>query len=87
MQGITSGSTTIYTSTANESSYTITSSNMASAAANGHMIVELYKAGGTTTLLDKQTIVITADGAKGQQGQQGEPVPGRARFRGRTQDG
>ena len=69
---ITSGSTTIYTSTANESSYTITSSNMATAAAHGHMIVELYKAGGTTTLLDKQTIVITADGAKGQQGQQGE---------------
>lgn len=69
---ITSGSTTIYTSTANESSYTITSSNMATAAARGHMIVELYKAGGTTTLLDKQTIVITADGAKGQQGQQGE---------------
>lgn len=68
---ITSGSSTIYTSTANESSYTITSSNMASAAANGYMIVELYKAGGTTTLLDKQTIVITADGAKGQQGQQG----------------
>ena len=69
---ITSGSTTIYTSTANESSYTITSSNMATAAAHGHMIVELYKAGGTTTLLDKQTIVITADGAKGQQGHQGE---------------
>lgn len=69
---ITSGSTTIYTSTANESSYTITSSNMATAAAHGHMIVELYTAGGTTTLLDKQTIVITADGAKGQQGQQGE---------------
>ncbi len=69
---ITSGSTAIYTSTANESSYTITSSNIASAAANGHMIVELYKAGGTTTLLDKQTIVITADGARGQQGQQGQ---------------
>lgn len=69
---ITSDSTTIYTSTANESSYTITSSNMATAAAHGYMIVELYKAGGTTTLLDKQTIVITADGAKGQQGQQGE---------------
>lgn len=69
---ITSGSTAIYTSTANESSYTITSSNIASAAANGYMIAELYTAGGTTTLLDKQTIVITADGAKGQQGQQGE---------------
>lgn len=69
---ITSGSTTIYTSTANENSYTISSSNIATAAAHGHMIVELYTAGGTTTLLDKQTIVITSDGAKGQQGQQGE---------------
>ena len=68
---ITSGSTAIYTSTQDESSYIITSSNMATAASNGYITVELYKAGGTTTLLDKQTIVITADGAKGQQGQQG----------------
>ena len=44
---------------------------MATAATNGYITVELYKAGGTTTLLDKQTIVITADGAKGEQGQQG----------------
>jgi len=68
---ITSGSTAIYTSTQDESSYIITSSNMATAATNGYITVELYKAGGTTTLLDKQTIVITADGAKGEQGQQG----------------
>lgn len=68
---ITSGSTTIYTSTTNESSHTISSSNMATAAANGYMTVNLYQAGGTTTLLDTQTIVITADGAKGEQGQQG----------------
>lgn len=69
---ITSGSTAIYTSTQDESSYIITSSNMATAASNRYITVELYKAGGTTTLLDKQTIVITADGAKGQQGQQGQ---------------
>lgn len=69
---ITSNSTVIYTSTANESAYTISASNIATAAANGYMTVELYKAGGTTTLLDKQTIVITADGAKGEQGKQGD---------------
>ena len=68
---ITSNSTVIYTSTANESAYTISASNIATAAANGYMVVELYKAGGTTALLDKQTIVITSDGAKGEQGIQG----------------
>lgn len=68
---ITSNSTVIYTSTANESAYTISASNIATAAANGYMVVELYKAGGTTVLLDKQTIVITADGARGEQGIQG----------------
>jgi len=70
---ITSGSTVIYTSTANESSYTITSSNIASAAAHGNMVVALYKAGGTSTLLDKQTIVVTSDGAKGGKGDNGDP--------------
>ena len=69
---ITSGSTTIYTSTQNESSYTITTSNIAAASTNGYMTVELYQAGGTTTLLDTQTIVITSDGAQGEQGQQGQ---------------
>ena len=68
---ITSGSTAIYTSTANEKTYTITASNMATASTNGYMTVELYTAGGTSTLLDKQTIVITSDGAKGEQGKQG----------------
>lgn len=70
---ITSGTTIIYTSTTNESSYTITSSNIASAAANGYMTVNMYKAGGTTTLLDKQTIVVTSDGAKGGKGDNGDP--------------
>jgi len=69
---ITSGSTTIYTSTANEKTHTITSTDIASAAANGYMTVNLYKAGGTSTLFDTQTIVITADGAKGEQGDEGE---------------
>ena len=68
---ITSGSTAIYTSTANEKTYTITASNMATASTNGYMTVELYAAGGTSTLLDKQTIVVTSDGAKGEQGKQG----------------
>lgn len=68
---IMSGSTTILNDSTNRSTYTITSSNMATAAANGYMTVELYQAGGTTVLFDKQTIVITSDGAKGQQGEQG----------------
>lgn len=68
---IMSGSTTILNDSTNRSEYTITSSNMATAAANGYMTVELYQAGGTSVLFDKQTIVITSDGAKGQQGQQG----------------
>lgn len=69
---ITSGSTAIYTSTTNEKTYTITTSNIAAASTNGYMTVELYQAGGTTTLLDTQTIVITSDGAQGEQGQQGQ---------------
>ncbi len=69
---ITSGTTSIYSSTANEDSYTITASNMATAASNGYMTVELYKAGGTSELYDRQTIVITSDGAQGEQGQPGE---------------
>ena len=68
---ITSGTTAIYTSTTNEKTYTITASNMATASTNGYMTVELYAAGGTSSLLDKQTIVITSDGAKGDQGIQG----------------
>lgn len=68
---ITSGNTNIHNVSTNESNYTVTSSNIATAATNGYMTVELYQAGGTTTLLDKQTIVITSDGAKGDPGQQG----------------
>ena len=34
---------------------------------------ELYKAGGTTELLDKQTIVVTSDGATGGKGEDGAP--------------
>ncbi len=68
---ITSGSTAIYTSTANEKTHTISSTNFATAVTNGYITVELYKAGGTTTLLDTQTIVITSDGAKGQTGATG----------------
>lgn len=68
---IMSGSTTIHSVNTNERTYTLTSSDMANAATNGYMTVELYQAGGTTKLLDKQTIVITSDGAKGEQGEQG----------------
>lgn len=70
--GSTSG-TVIYTSTSNESSHTITSSNLTSAASAGYITVQLYAAGGTTTLLDTQTIVITSDGQTGGQGPQGNP--------------
>ena len=69
---ITSGSTTIYTSTANEKTHTISTDNIATAAANGSMVVSLYKAGGVSTLLDTQTIIITSDGAKGDKGDKGE---------------
>lgn len=68
---IMSGTTTIHNVNTDESSYTITSSNMAAAAVNGYMTVQLYQAGGTTTLLDTQTIVITSDGEQGAEGQQG----------------
>lgn len=68
---IMSDTTTIHSVNTNEKTYTLTSSDMANATANGYMTVELYEAGGTTKLLDKQTIVITSDGAKGEQGIQG----------------
>lgn len=69
--GSTSG-TVLYTSTQNESAHTITSANMTSAASAGYITVQLYASGGTTTLLDTQTIVITSDGQPGGQGPQGE---------------
>lgn len=64
------GSST-YTSSANESSCTITSTMLSGGVSNGYITVELYKAGGTTTKLDTQTIVITTDGPQGIQGIQG----------------
>lgn len=70
---ITSGSTSIYSKNADESSHKITSTEMASAKANGYMTVSLYADGGTSTLLDTQTIVITSDGAKGATGEDGTP--------------
>lgn len=68
---ITSGSTSIHSTSTNESTYTITSSDIAKMVTNGYMTVELYQAGGTSILLDKQTIILTADGAKGQTGETG----------------
>lgn len=68
---ITSGSTNIHNVSSNESTYTITSSDIAKMVTNGYMTVELYQAGGTSTLLDKQTIILTADGAKGETGETG----------------
>lgn len=62
-----------YTSGENESSYIIDSTAIAKAASTGYIIVELYEGGGTSTLLDKQTIVITSDGAKGGKGDNGTP--------------
>ena len=69
---ITLGTST-YTSSSNESSHTISSQDLADSVANGQIVVQLYAAGGTTTLYDTQTIVITNDGATGAQGSQGNP--------------
>lgn len=57
-----------YTSSSNESSktYTIPSDIVA-------IRCSLYKAGGTTDLLDQQIIPIVSDGADGQDGQDGQP--------------
>lgn len=66
--------TAIYTSTSNQSSYTITSDNLTAAAASGSLVVQLFKKDTTTgdaNILDTQTIVITNDGATGAQGPQG----------------
>ena len=70
--GDTSG-TAIYTSGSNESSHTLTSTEMANAISAGYITCCLYAAGGTTTLLDTQTIAITSDGQTGGQGPQGNP--------------
>lgn len=68
---ITLGSST-YTSSSNESSHTISASDLADAVSAGQIVVNLYKAGGTSTLYDTQTIVITSDGQTGSQGPQGD---------------
>ena len=56
----------VYTSSVDETlkSYTIPSGKK-------NIKVEMYKAGGTTTLLDQQTIPVLADGAPGKDGQDG----------------
>lgn len=56
-----------YTSQSNESSKTYTFSGPTL----NSVRCELYAAGGTTTLLDKQTVVVTSDGATGATGQTG----------------
>ena len=66
-----STSTAIYTSTSNEATHTLSSTDIAAAVSEGFMTVVLYQAGGTSTEYDRQTIVITNDGATGAQGPQG----------------
>lgn len=56
-----------YTSQSNESSYTYTFAGINLKSVR----CELYKAGGTTVLVDTQTIVVTSDGAKGDTGEDG----------------
>lgn len=68
---ITSNDITIHSIETDESTYTITNTDITAASVNGYMTVALYEAGGTTNLYDLQTIVITSDGAKGDQGEQG----------------
>lgn len=60
--------TASYTSTSNESSKTYTFSGTSLTSVR----CELYEAGGTTKLLDKQTIVVTSDGATGATGGKGD---------------
>lgn len=63
----TNWGTAVYTSSANESTYTYPASGTFPASITG-IKVELYLAGGTTTLLDSQVIPIVSDGATGQDG-------------------
>lgn len=60
--------TAVYTSTSNESSktYTFSGSTLTS------VRCELYAAGGVSTLYDKQTVVVTSDGATGGKGDPGD---------------
>ena len=60
--------TAVYTSTSNESSHAYTPSTSATS-----ILCLLFQAGGTSTQLDAQGVVITSDGATGAQGPQGNP--------------
>ena len=73
---VKAGSTNIYTSSNNESSYTLTTANLTSAVSNKFLTVELYLAGGTTTKVDSQTITITTDGPQGPKGKDGDDGKG-----------
>lgn len=73
---VKAGSTSIYTSSNNESSHTLTTANLTSAVSNKFLTVELYLAGGTTTKVDSQTITITTDGPRGPQGEDGNDGKG-----------
>ena len=73
---VKAGSTNIYTSSNNESSYTLTTANLTSAVSNKFLTVELYLAGGTTTKVDSQTITITTDGPQGPKGKNGDDGKG-----------
>lgn len=59
--------TTQYTSAANESSKSYTPPASAK-----FVRCQLYVAGGTSTLIDTQTVPIISDGAKGEQGEDGK---------------
>jgi hypothetical protein len=73
---VKAGSTSIYTSSNNESSHTLTTANLTSAVSNKFLTVELYLAGGTTTKVDSQTITITTDGPRGPKGEDGDDGKG-----------
>ena len=56
----------VYTSTTEESSYTYTNNGLTP------LIIELYEAGGTTKLLDSQTVITVFDGQTGEPGKTGD---------------
>lgn len=62
---ISNGSTVLYTSNSNESSYSYTNDGKTP------LTIELYEAEGTTKLLDSQTVVTVLDGQTGKPGQTG----------------
>ena len=63
--------TAAYTSTVDETSHTYTPSTSTTS-----ILCLLYKAGALTDRLDSQLVVVTTDGAKGEQGDQGEDGKG-----------